>query len=232
MPTLLETGFSVNCPGFIADWGGVASRPGNRSILVDSGSFWAHYCSHVVGLHSQRITVWSGERAFSQCLGESAPMRKALLLICVLGLTCISGAQTSRASWANLSVLQAGQKIQIVDMKSNKHSGTFVNVSDTAISYQEAAGEQAIQKQDIYSVKLMENKHRLRNTLIGGAVGAGAGAGIGAAVVRSCSSQSFCIQPIGRGGLAGIGAAVGFAGGAIVGALLPSHKMIYRVNSH
>jgi hypothetical protein len=28
--------------------------------------------------------------------------------------------------WANLSGLQAGQKIQIVDMNSKKHSGTFV----------------------------------------------------------------------------------------------------------
>ena len=159
-------------------------------------------------------------------------MRKGLFLMCVLGLACVSWAQTSRASWTNLSALQVGQKIQIVDMNAKKHSGTFVNISDTAISYQEAAGEQTIQKQDVRSVKLMENKHRLRDTVIWGAVGAGAGAGIGAAVVRSCSSPSFCIQPVGRGGLAGVGAAVGFAGGAVVGALLPSHKMIYSVNSH
>jgi len=158
-------------------------------------------------------------------------MRKSLFLICVLGLSCVSWTQTNRASWANLSALQAGQKIQIVDMNSKKHSGTFVNVTDTAISYQEAAGERAIQKQDVRNVKLMENKHRLRNTLIGGAVGAGAGAGIGAATDHPCSSQGFCIHPIGRGGAAGIGAAVGFVGGAVVGVLWPSHKMIYSVNS-
>jgi len=159
-------------------------------------------------------------------------MRKGLLLICVLGLPCVSWAQTNRASWANLGGLQAGQKIQIVDMNSKKHSGTFVNVSDTAISYQEAAGERTIQKQDVRSVKLMENKHRLRNTLIGGAVGAGAGAGIGAATDHSCSSQGLCIHPIGKGGAAGIGAVVGFVGGAVVGVLLPSHQIIYSVNSH
>ena len=159
-------------------------------------------------------------------------MRKDLLLICILGLPCVSWTQTNRASWANLSVLQVGQNIQIVDMNSKKHSGTFVNVSDTAISYQEAVGEQTIQKQDVRSVKLMENKHRLRNSLIGGAVGAGAGAGIGAAVDHPCSSQGLCIHPLGRGEAAGIGALVGFAGGAVVGALLPSHKMIYSVNSH
>ena len=43
-------------------------------------------------------------------------MRKSLFLICVLGLPCVSWAQTNRASWANLSALRAGQKIQIVEM--------------------------------------------------------------------------------------------------------------------
>jgi hypothetical protein len=153
-------------------------------------------------------------------------MRKGLLLICVLGLPCVSWAQTNRASWTNLSVLQAGQKIQIVDVNSKKHSGTFINVSDTAISYQEAASEQTIPKQDVGSVKLMENRHRLRNVLVGGAVGAGAGAGIGAA---SWENRGFLGS---RGVGAGVGAVIGFVGGAIVGALLPNHKMIYSVNSH
>jgi hypothetical protein len=159
-------------------------------------------------------------------------MRKSLLRICFIGLSCVSWAQTNRASWANLSGLQALQKIEIVGMNSKKHSGTFVSVSGIALSYQDSAGEQTIQKQDVRCVKLMRNKHRLRNTLIGGAVGAGAGAGIGAATSHPCSSQGLCIQPIGKGGVAGIGAVVGFVGGAVVGVLLPSHEMIYSVNSH
>jgi len=162
---------------------------------------------------------------------EEVLMRKSLLLICVVGLSCVSWARTNRASWANLTGLQAGQKIEIVDMKSKKHLGTFVNVTDTAISYEDGAGDRTILKEDVRSVKLMKNKHRLRNTLIGGAVGAAAGAGIGAATNHSCSSQGFCVQPIGKGGAAGIGAVVGFLGGAVVGVLLPSHEMIYSVNS-
>ncbi len=158
-------------------------------------------------------------------------MRKFMPLICVLAISCTSWGESAQDSWANLNVLQAGQKIQVVDMNSKKHSGTFVSISDTAISYQEAAGEQSVQKQDVRSVKLMENKHRLRNALILGGVGAGVGAGIGAATFHSCASQPFCIQPAGRGALAGVGAAIGLAGGAVIGALLPGHKMIYRVNS-
>jgi hypothetical protein len=160
-------------------------------------------------------------------------MRKSLFLICVLGLCGASWGQTNRASWENLGALQRGQKIQIVDVNSKKHSGTFVSVSDAAVSFQQAAGEQTIQKQDVRIVKLMENKHRLRNTLIGSAVGAGVGAVIVAAADHPCTpSQEFCIHPIGRGGAAGIGAVAGLVCGAVVGVLLPSHKLIYKVNSH
>jgi hypothetical protein len=160
-------------------------------------------------------------------------MREIVFLISVVGIACASWAQTSHASWADLSAVQPGQKIQIVDMNSKKRSGAFVNVSDNAISYRDTAGERTMQKPDVRSVKLMVNKHRLRNAVIGGAVGGGAGAGIGAATFHPCSPSEFlCIQPIGRGGRAGIGAAVGFVGGAAVGALLPSHKMIYRADSH
>lgn len=153
-------------------------------------------------------------------------MRKSLLLICVLGLSCASWGQTNRASWANLSALQAGQKIQIVDTNSKKHSGTFVGVSETAISYQETAGAQSIQKQDVNSVKLTGNTHRLRNAIIGGAVGAGAGAGITAAAWENHGFAG------GKGTGAAVGAVIGFVAGAVVGVLSPSHKIIYSVNLH
>ena len=160
-------------------------------------------------------------------------MRKLLLLIFVLGVSGASWAENNQASWANLNALQAGQKIQVVDTNGKKHSGTFVSVTDAAISFQEAAGEPTVQKQDVRSVKLMKNKHRLRNALIVGGVGAGVGAGIGAATFHPCSSSEFlCIQPGGRGAPAGIGAVAGFAGGVVIGALLPSHKMIYNLNPH
>jgi hypothetical protein len=150
-------------------------------------------------------------------------MRKVWISVCLLAMPSVVSAQ-----WENLNTLQAGQKIQVVET-SKKNSGTFLSVSDKEISLQGKSGAQTIQRQDVRSVKLMANKHRLRNAAIGGAVGAGVGAGIGAAAYRSCTpAQSFCIDPIGRGGEAGIFAIIGFAGGALVGALWPSHETIYR----
>jgi hypothetical protein len=119
-------------------------------------------------------------------------------------------------------MLQAGEKIQVVEMNSEKVSGTFVNVSDAAISLQEEAGSQTIQRQDVRSVKLMKAQHRLRNPLIGAGVGAGAVAGIAAA---SWENHGYIG---GKGTGAGLGLAIGLVGGAIVGTLLPSHKTIYR----
>jgi hypothetical protein len=159
-------------------------------------------------------------------------VRKIFLLLLLLGLPCAAFAQADRASWANLSGLQPGQRIQVVGMTSKKHSGNFMSVSDTAISYRETKGEQSISKQDVLSVKLLDHKHRLRNTLIVAGVGAGVGAGIGAALHKPCSSQSFCLDFGGAALPAGIGAVLGGVGGAVVGILLPSHSTIYQVSSH
>jgi hypothetical protein len=156
------------------------------------------------------------------------------LLSFVLGISCASWAQTDQSSWANLSTLYTGQKIQIVEKDSKKHSGTFVTFNETAILYQDTAGEQTIPKEAVRRVKLMQNRHRLRNTLIGAAVGVGAGAGIGAASYQkpSCNnSMAFCLGGIGGRGIpTAIGATLGLAVGTVVGALLPSHPMIYSVS--
>jgi hypothetical protein len=160
----------------------------------------------------------------------ATPMRKIFLLIFVLELSCVAFAQADRASWANLSGLQPGQRIQVVGITSKKHSGNFVSISDTAISYRETNGEQTIPKQEVLSVKLTEHKHRFRNTLIVAGVGAGVGAGIGAALHKSCPSQSFCLDIGGAALPAGIGAVLGGVGGAVVGILLPSHSTIYQLS--
>ncbi len=188
----------------------------------------ARYCGAsdlIGGLRIWKLHGWRQSHALRR---GALIMRKLWILVFVLAMPCAAFGQTDRSSWEALSALGAGHKIQVVEMNSKKVSGAFVNVTDAGISLQAAGGEQTIARQDVRRVKLMENKHRLRNTAIGAAVGAGVGAGIGAASFQDCRGQAFCIQPGGRGAVAGIGAAAGGVIGAIVGALWPSHQTIYR----
>jgi hypothetical protein len=156
-------------------------------------------------------------------------MRKMLFLLCAFALPCALLAQTSQASWSNLQALRPGLKIQLIEMNSTKHSGTFLAVSDSAIRYQTDSGEQTIQKENVRTVKVMDNKHRLRTTLIFAGIGAGAGAGIGAA---STGHGGSILTDVNRGKGAGVGAVIGVFAGAAVGVLVPSHSTIYSVPSH
>jgi uncharacterized protein YcfJ len=156
-------------------------------------------------------------------------MRNSLLVVCLLAISCVSNAQSGQSSWANLSGLRAGQKIQIDEMNSKKHSGIFESVSDSAISIRDVSGEMSAQKQDVRSVKLLSSNHRLRNTLIGAGVGAGAGA-ITGAVLGETQNKGFDIVTTGE--LTAAGALGSGVIGAVVGVLLPSHDTIYRVSSH
>ena len=155
--------------------------------------------------------------------------RSACLIPCVLVIACTSwgGGRKAPAAWENLSSLQPGEKIQVVDATQKKHAGTFSSVTNSAIVVHERSGDETIQRENV--LRVTAGNHRVRNAVIGGAVGAGVGAGIGAATYSSCApSQSFCLNTIGRGGTAAIGAVVGTGLGAVVGAILPAHKTIYR----
>jgi hypothetical protein len=160
-------------------------------------------------------------------------MRRHFVLFCILLAAAAAQAQGKTASWQNLNVLQPGEKIQVLESNSTKVTGTFLSVSDTAISMESKAGPQTTEQNQVSMVRRMKNKHRLRNALIVGGIGAGAGAGIGAAAHKGCSStEAFCLDIGGRAIPAGIGAVVGFLGGATAGALLPNHETIYSLSAH
>jgi hypothetical protein len=130
-----------------------------------------------------------------------------------------------------VSTLRAGQKIQILEMNSNRVTGTFLNVTDSGITLKEKADEKTIERPDVRSVRLMKNKHRLRNTFIGAGIGAGVGAGIGAASYRPCNAapNGFgCFFGLTRGQQAGLIGVPGLVIGAAVGALWPTSEIIYR----
>jgi hypothetical protein len=154
---------------------------------------------------------------------QGAVCRKILFVICVLGTSCTASAQNNAASWQNLNALRVGEKIQVLERNSTKVSGTFLDLSDGTISVQQEAGSQAIQRQDVLSVKLMKNKHRLRNAFIGAGIGAGLGAALGGATNNGFVSRGVFA--------AGVGAAFSVPG-AVVGALVPDHTTIYNASSH
>jgi len=157
-------------------------------------------------------------------------MRTMLVSLCLLAMACSSFAQTGNSSWANLSALQPGWRIQIVEANSKHNSGRFVSVTEDAVTLQEKSGEKTIQRRDVRVVRLMKNKHRLRNTLVGAGVGASVGAGIGVATGGPCRVPSSCFFYLTRGQQAAIFAAPGILIGAAVGVLWPTHAIIYRTD--
>ncbi len=70
-------------------------------------------------------------------------MRSMLSLSCVLGICCAAAAQSGQSSWTNLIGLKAGQMIQIVEMNGKQDSGSFLTVSDSAITFKDLAGEKS-----------------------------------------------------------------------------------------
>jgi hypothetical protein len=164
------------------------------------------------------------------CRKESAlNMRKAALVCFLILIPCSLRAQDKRGDWNALYGLRPGEKIELVETGMKKHVGTFSTVTDEAIQLREGSNDIAIRKESVARVTLLAKSHRLRNSLIFGTIGAGAGAGIGVAASRcSSSNTSFNLCGLGRGAEVAIGALVGLAGGAGLGAAIPTHPTIYR----
>ena len=156
-------------------------------------------------------------------------MRKAALACLLILIPCSLRAQDRKADWKALYGLRAGEKIEVVETGMKKHVGTFSAVTEEAVQMREGSDDVGIRKENVARVTVLDKSHRLRNSLIFGAVGAGTGSGITAAVTRcSSSNTTFNLCGLGRGAEVAIGAVAGLLGGAGVGAAIPSHPTIYR----
>ena len=155
-------------------------------------------------------------------------MRNAALACFLMLIPCSlcaqDKAQDKKGDWKALYSLRSGEKIELVETGMKKHVGTFSTVTDEALQMREASNDVAIPKENVVRVTVLDRSHRGRNALILGAVGAGAGAGIAAAAARCSSSDFLCF----RGIAIGLGGVLGLAGGAGIGAAIPSHPTIYR----
>ena len=152
-------------------------------------------------------------------------MQTVLRTLCVLMFLCASACVEGQTSWAVLGGLRVGQKIQIVDMNSKRHNGSFLSATDSAITFTEGKSERSLQKPDVSSVKL-RGQRRMRNVLIGLGAGAGSMALIGGAACAPSGTD------LGFGCAAG-GALLGGVVGAPIGALMPAgDTVIYIADSH
>ncbi len=136
-------------------------------------------------------------------------------------------AAAVETGWSNLQQLRAGQRIEVVQMNLKSLQGTFRSFSEETISLRVKKQEVAVQREDVFRVSLREKSKRLRNALIGLAIGAGAGVAAAEIFVRTD-------QPIARfrGEYRSIAYAilvpVGIGVGAGVGAAFPGYQTIYR----
>ena len=139
-----------------------------------------------------------------------------LLLLLV---TQVARAQENR--WQNLAQVKAGKQVDVIDTHLKKYTGKFVSFSETDLTLLVNSQQINIARDQVYRVTAA-GQNRKRNVLLGLAIGAGAGLGLGVALMER------------EGGYAGAvaGTGVGFAGiGAGIGAVVPSHKTVYRAEA-
>ncbi len=147
------------------------------------------------------------------------------LLMAIFSLS-LQAQQPGKDSWDNLNRLQAGQKIQLVQMDLKSLKGQFLGFTDEMISLRVKKDEVAVPREDVFRVSFRGKPKRGQNALLMMGVGAGLGAISGAAVgagfheVGETGVFVLAFTPIG----AGVGAALGAAF-----PLIPSYETIYRV---
>jgi len=129
--------------------------------------------------------------------------------------------------WDNLRELRAGQQIEVIDMKLKSQRGAFTALSSEGIGLAPSKGEITVERANVLRVTLREGSKRLRNTLLGAAIGAAAGGAVMAVWVRRA-------QPIGefRGEYYDVGKWIflpaGLGAGAAIGAATPGYRTLYR----
>lgn len=130
-----------------------------------------------------------------------------------LALPLLAHAAGVEGDWNRVERLQPGQNIEVVDDKMRSYRGEFGAAGADEMSLQTANGPLILKREAVIRVTLRENSKRLRNALIGAAIGGGAGIALGAIVDKRFSNEgragmgyAIC-APLGAGLGAGLGAA-------------------------
>lgn len=138
----------------------------------------------------------------------------AILLVAALPQWVWAGDQRLSA-WSNLQRLQTGQRIEVVDTKLKTYRGEYAGAGTDDLTIQTSKGPLVMSAGSVLRVSLRKHSNRLRNTLLGAAIGGGAALAIGAIADRRFSNEGrdhfakSILTPIGLGVGAGLGAASG-----------------------
>ncbi len=137
--------------------------------------------------------------------------------------------QRAKQSWDNLNRLQAGQKVQVVQMDMKSLKGRFLGFTEETISVRVKKDEVAVARADVLRISLRGKPRRTRNTLIGLGTGAGIGLAVGAGVDAASKEPNctfLCLPNIGKQ----VFTPLGFLIGGVVGVLIPipGYRTIYR----
>lgn len=145
------------------------------------------------------------------------------ILILASGVTL---AQASPDFWENLGQLRPGEKIAVVDKDLKSIEGSFTGYSSDALSLRTGAGEIAMPRAQVLTVKRRGATHRRRNVLIG--MAAGAAGGLLAGAIRGATYHEAGETPVFVAVYTPIGAGIG----AAFGAVLPAGEItVYRARS-
>lgn len=144
-----------------------------------------------------------------------------LLLIAPVALDAF-GAQQDHANWAKVEQLRLGQSMRVLSSDQRTWKGRLVKVSSDTLILNVDGNERKLGRSDVVRADV---KSRVRSTLIGLGIGAAAGAGVGyAAGSRSNLKSSEVTTAVVLGTI--LIAPVG----AVIGALFPGWKTVYRAD--
>jgi hypothetical protein len=141
-----------------------------------------------------------------------------LLLLLVPGFGLAKSAQNN---WDDLKELTPGEKIEVVDSKMKTLKGTFVSVSDEALSLQVGKSEESVLRANVVRVSVRDTSHRTRNMLLGSGI-------VGGIILTP--AFILLVQQSNEGNSCGACVAAivaGFGGGAAAGAI-PGSRTVYR----
>ena len=137
------------------------------------------------------------------------------LLICAAQA---AAPATPNDAWERVGTIAAGTELR-VETAAGKREGRLVSANDTGITLRRGdAPEETIARADVRRVRARQGSHRMRNTIIGSAIGLGAGAivyGTLGGLLKNEGAEGVEVLLL-----------LPAAAGALIGAALPAKRMV------